>query len=164
MAGGNIGDYVGGVGSIGIVRNSFDTFYLVYNDTGGALTNGDVVRVDLLKDVDTAAGTNEPTVSTPATATVAVVVGVVDNTLKNASTIADAAWGFVQIRGYCAAITKTTADAVAIDDYLKAANAVKTASLDSAYSAKSFAIAKSAKAGGVAGTVTGFLLGRETTI
>jgi len=126
--------------------------------------------VEFLLDVDTTAGTNQPTVSTPATTSVAKVVGVVNNAKADKTTIADAEWGWVQTKGYCPAITKTTAtNPVAIDDYLKAMNGVKTAATDgtsgaTAWSAKTFAIAKSAVASGVAGTVTGFLFGREVTI
>jgi hypothetical protein len=165
MARGHIQDYLGGLGSVGIVRKGFDIFYLVYNDTGGALTDGDVVAVEFLGDADTTNGYNIPTVSTPAASATSAVIGVVNNQMKSATSIADAAWGYIQVRGYCPAITHTTADGIAIDDYLTAKDGVLTASLDGGpYSVSSFAIAKSAKTGGVAGTVTGILLGREVTV
>jgi hypothetical protein len=169
MAVSNVGDYVGGR-AVTFIEEGFEQYFLVYNDTGGTLTNGDVVVVEFAKDVDTTAGTNLPTVKTPATSSIPVVVGVVNNAKAASATIADTAWGWVQIRGFCPAITKTTAtNPVAIDDYLKAMNTVKTAATDgtsgaTVFSAKSFAVAKSAVGSGIAGTVSGILLGREVTI
>lgn len=146
----------------------FDRFYKIYNDTGGVLTNGDVVTINFGADNDSTG--YYPLVATPATTSIPVVVGVVENSALGLGTIADQAWGFVQTRGYCPAITKTTtSNPVAINDLLKAMNSVKTAATDgtsgsTAWATTSFAIAKSVVATGVAGTVTGILFGREVTI
>lgn len=154
---------------VDMLGHDFDIFYNVFNDTGGALTNGDVMVLEFLND-HTAAGTKYPTLSTPATTAITVKVVVVNNAVIGKSTIADDAWGYAQFRGDCPAVTKTTtANPVAIDDYLKAMNSVKTAATDgtsgsTAFAATTFAVAKSVVATGVAGTVKAVLLGREVTI
>jgi hypothetical protein len=168
MAVGNIpADYVGGVGSIICVEEGLEQFFLIYNDTTATLTNGDVVMVEFTKDVDTTDGTNLPTVATPATATVAVKVGVVNNSKAGSETILDGKWGWVQTKGYCPKIS-TAGGVDNAEDFLKAVNTLKTAAPDgtsgsTVYSAMSFGISKSADSSGAA-YVDGILFGREVTI
>ena len=182
MAFGNMGNYQADGKTIVIVESgSGERFILCYNGSdhdsagnGGVTpatrTNGDVVQVSYTNPTPGTASVNAPCLARPVTNSVACRIGVVNNALLNLSTIAVAAWGFVQVAGYCPAITKTTAaNPIAVDDYVTAVTVVCTASTDgasgaTAISAKSFAIAKSVVATGVSGTFTGFLLDREVTI
>src|SRR3972149_9719774 len=137
-------DSQGGVGVVDYVVAGNDKFIKIFNDTGGALSDGDIVAIDFLKDTTTTNGTNQPTVSTPADTAVLIQLGVVNTFLLNKTTIADDEWGYVQTAGYCPKITCTTADAVVKEDYLSLLTSTKTA-FSAAFSSDSFAIAKSAK-------------------
>ena len=159
---GNLSGYQGATGVLIEAQDGANRYVLVYNNLGSALVNGDCVVLTYKQ----SAGGFYPTVTVPATASVAVKIGVVENSIMGKSQIDDATWGWIQMKGYCPAITKTTAsNPVAVDDYLNATNAVRTvASVTSTYDAKTFAVAKSVVGTGVAGTCTGILLDREATI
>jgi len=171
---GNIQNYEGS-GVIDRIELGQNLWIKAYNNQAAAATytNGDVVVLSgLSANSGEAANTKYPTIVVPATSAtpVTVRVGVVDNTVAGLATIGALSWGWVQIRGYCNAVTKTTtANPIAIDDYVKAMNGVKTAATDgtsgsTAFSQKSFGVAKSVVATGVAGTFTCYLFGDPVTI
>jgi len=174
MATGNIQNYVGS-GVIDQIEVGRNQWIKAFNNQAASATytNGDVVVLSgLSANSGEAASTLYPTIVVPATSAtpVTVKVGVVDNTFEGKTTIAALSWGWVQVRGYCQAVTKTTtANPIAIDDYVKAMNGVKTAATDgtsgsTAFSQKSFGVAKSVVATGVAGTFTCYLFGDPVCI
>ncbi len=170
----NVQDYEGGVGAQDRVVIGQNVFIKAFNNTGSALSDADAVVISgLSKNSGEAASVLYPTIIVPVTSGTPVTVqpGVVRNADMNLPAgIAVGAWGWVQIAGHCLGVTKTTtANPVAIDDFLKLMNTVKTVATDgtsgsTALSQKSFAVAKSVVATGVAGTVTCWILGHEVTI
>lgn len=138
-------------------------FIKVYNNLGSALAEGDLV---VLSFVGSTAG-YYPTVTVPATTSVPVTVGVVANAGFGVSGIPDASWGYIQTRGL-ASVTKTTAaNPIAVNDFLLAGNGIKTAATESTpttFTAKTFGIAKSVVATGVAGKADVYLFGDKVTI
>lgn len=184
MSSGNVQNYEGAADGVEEIKLGGNRWLKCFNNTGGALTHGDVVVVSgLSANSGEAASTKFPTVVTPATQATPKTsrVGVVDtsiaaevNATRTTSSLGtswpDQSWGYVQVAGYCAAVTKTTtANPVAIDDYMKAVNGVKTAATNgtsgsTANDQLAFCVAKSVVATGVAGTFSAYLLDHEVVI
>lgn len=140
-------NYEGAKGSFEFFENGFDQFIKAYNDTGAAVTNGDVYFLSFLKDADSLSPSARPTLDAAATTTVYRQVVIVNNAPKGLDTIADTAWGYVQIRGYCPKVK--AASTVAIDDFLQGTNATQEAADDgTTITADSFGIAVTATASG----------------
>jgi len=142
----DITDYQGGT-NIDMIGADFIQYIKVYNDIGAAVTNGDVYFLDWHRDADSLATPAYPTLVACATSAVQRQVVVVNNAPLSKDTIADAAFGYVQIRGFCPKIA--TASGVAIADYLEAVNATAVSADDgTTQTADSFAIATTAYASG----------------
>lgn len=156
MALGNIGDYSGGKGLTSIQGANGEIFLLIYNDTGGTLTNGDIKMLDFTDDADSV-GTY-PTPAVPATNTELVnYVVVVNNSPLGKTTILDTEYGYVQFKGYCSKVKSTGAD----EDYLEILNAGTSAQSSGGLAGESFGIQKSAASGGFAAA---YLFGRPAAI
>lgn len=134
-------NYRGALGALAKINGgNGEVYQLVYNDTGSAITNGDVYFLSYLKDADSLTVSARPTLDTPATTSVYRQIVVVNNTPLGLSTIADAAWGYVQISGYCPDVN-TDVTSVAIDRFLQGKNtAVLAADDGTSYTTDSFAI------------------------
>jgi hypothetical protein len=159
--GGSQSGYEGGVGVYDWLSGGDGELYLkVFNDIGSALTNGDVYFLSWAK--DTTVGTYRPTLDACATsATVFRQVVVVNNAPLRAATIADDAWGYVQVRGYCPVIA-VTASVSAGELYLQAVTGTAIAATDGAsVTNDSFGIAVTAYA---TGFCTGILFGTKSGI
>jgi hypothetical protein len=144
-----INDYQGAKGAIDVVERDFNKFIKVYNDLGSAVTNGDVYHLSYERDADSLTVAGRPTLVACATTSVPRQTVVVNNTILGESTIADQAWGYVQIQGYCPKIK--VASTVAIDDYLQGANGSQEAADDgTSQTTDSFGIALSAYSSGYA--------------
>ena len=140
MSTGSVEGYRGALGAYPVIRNGFDKFILVYNDTGAAVTNGDLYHISYEKDADSLSPSARPTLTACATTSVYQHIGVVNNSPLGASTIADQAWGYVQVRGYCPDVKCTTATQ-AIDTYIQGTNGTQAATNDgSSRTTDSFAI------------------------
>lgn len=146
-----------GVGVPELIQEGYDVFLKVFNDTGSAITEGSVCKVN-----PATSGTSSiyPSLTRPATqASVLHIIGVVNNARLGKADIADKSWGYVQIQGYCPKIA--TAGAVAtVDHQLITTNNAFTATSSGATTetTASFASAKSTVGG--AGFVTGWIHGR----
>ena len=111
MAVGNIGNYASSYGAPEIIGGNGEKWLLIFNDTGAAITNGTAYVIKYTNDTINTA--YFPGVATPATLAGQIsLVGIVDNSILGQSTIAAAAWGYVQVKGFCnSALTAvTTAD------------------------------------------------------
>lgn len=148
MAIGNITGYEGALrAAVEYLEVDGDLFIKVYNDTGAAVNDGDVYMLSFLKDADSSDGRNVPTLDAAATTAIYRQFVVVQNFPRKLSTIADADWGFVQVRGYCRKV-KAAATVVA-EDFLQGTNATAEAADDgTSYTTDSFGIAKTAVSGG----------------
>lgn len=125
-----IPDYQGALGVLDVVESGSGEKYIkVYNDTGSAVTNGDVYFLSYEKDADSLSPSARPTLEAMATTSVYRQIVVVNNVLLGATTIADQAWGYVQIAGYCPDVN-TDVTSVAIDRYLQGKNSAATAADD----------------------------------
>jgi hypothetical protein len=177
MGQGNIQNYQGAIDGLEEIVLGTNRWIKVYNSSGGNLTNGDVVIVSYRK---ASASADYPNTNTPATTTVAVIVGVVDTTIAAqvsnttttsslGTTIPNLSYGYVQVRGYNAKIAIPASTAA--ERYLSATNGTKVATDVAAVNAdgvtgitaKCFAITKTADTGAT-GFTDGVLLGREVTI
>jgi len=107
------------------------TFFKIYNDTGAALANGDVMVVDYSIDLDSVGA--HYIVREPLTGAWPRYICVVNNSPKGLATIEDATWGFVQISGFCPLVK--TNGTVATEDTLEVLTAVRTAQRDTQASA-----------------------------
>lgn len=111
------------------VGSGDERWVLVYNNTGGALTNGDIKEVSFLVDTGTlnsAASTSAPMIvavpKAPATSAGEItVIGVVDNSKLDLGTIADTAYGYVKVAGVIQALCNGGTD-IAIGDQLEVLN------------------------------------------
>lgn len=121
MSEGSVPNYQGALGSVEIVENGHDLFVKVYNDTGAAVTNGDVFILSYEKDADSLSPSARPTLTAvPASSAIYQHIAVVNNARKGKTTIADQEWGWVQIRGYCPALNTDAAGSIAADRYVEA--------------------------------------------
>jgi hypothetical protein len=101
----------------------------VYNNTGGALSNGAIKELSYLVDtgtVNAAASASAPMIlivpKAPATSAGEItVIGVIDNSVLNEDTIADGKIGYAKVSGVVQALVNGTAD-VAIGDQLEVLN------------------------------------------
>lgn len=128
MAVKNISDYRSATlaSPLAEIGSGDERWVLVYNNTGGALTNGDIKEVSFLVDTGTlnaAASTSAPMIvavpKAPATSAGEItVVGVVDNSKLDLSTIADTAYGYVKVAGVIQALCNGGTDIV-IGDQLE---------------------------------------------
>lgn len=164
MSSGNISGYQGATGVAAVIQGaSGEEFILVYNGTASTVyTNGDAYNVSFAND---ATGVY-PILATPATDSVGTtVVGIVNNTPLGSTTIAAGAWGYVQVAGYCEAITGD-GSAITIGHGLKCGNSaiVATDEGTATLTAKSFAIAKTTGAASAGVQVAGWLLGWRVTV
>jgi hypothetical protein len=131
MSLGEVQDYQGALGAIDMVGASHDIFSKIYNDTGAAITNGAVYWLSYEKDADSLTVSARPTLDVPASAGgVYRQVVVVNNGPLGKTTIADADWGYVQIKGFCPDVA--CAGAVAIDHFLQCTDSAATATDDGA--------------------------------
>lgn len=106
---------------------------LVYNNTGGALTNGAIKELSYLVDtgtVNTAATTALPMIVAVPKAPASseedgeiTEIGVVDNSVVNEATIANGAYGYVKVQGVVDALCDGTSADLAIGDQLEVLNA-----------------------------------------
>jgi hypothetical protein len=99
MAFGNVPNYPGtNTGNSRIVESDGSVFVKVYNDTGSALARGVVYALTYT----VASGIAYADVCAPvADSTRGAIIGVVDNSPLGKDTIADAAYGYLRISGYC---------------------------------------------------------------
>src|SRR5260221_3843814 len=105
-------------------------FYLCYNNSGVAFTNGDLVQISALNvnpGESATTNTNSPTIIIPAATSVAVSIGAVSNGKLGLNTIAAGKWGFVQTKGDANVTYATT---IVIDDYLIAQDGATTIAPD----------------------------------
>jgi len=128
-------------------------FLNVFNDSAStAFNDGDVVFITGVK----TASTELPQAKTPATASVAVRIGVVANGQLTKSGIAAKSYGYVQIAGYCTKVA--VPGSTAAERYLAATNGTLVATDVAAantngitgLTAACFAITKTAESGGFA--------------
>jgi hypothetical protein len=132
--------YQGDLGALDVIQDGFNKWIKVYNDLGSAVTNGDVYFLDWHRDADSRTVATYPTLVACATTAVQRQVVVVNNAPLGLTTIADAAFGYVQVAGYCPKVK--CASTVAIADFLEAVNASQQAADDgTTQTADSFAIA-----------------------
>lgn len=172
-----ISGYQGGLGVYDLVSQGFEQYIKVYNDTGGTISNGDVYFLEWFKDTDSLSPSARPTLGVCATGTstiyrqIVVVNNIIPNNLPvagsvptNSSTgIADATWGYVQLRGYCPKIK--CAATIAIDDLLNATDASQTAADGgTSYTTNSFAIAVTAVDNPETGYCSGVLFGEPALL
>lgn len=156
MPAGDVENYQG-AGTPTVISEGFDLFIGVYNETGSALAEGDVVKVNPLN--STTAGMY-PQATVPATqAAIVHLIGVVNNAKMGSASIANASWGLVQIRGHCPKVA--TAGAVAaVDHQLITTNTTKTATSSGATTESTAAFASAKSTVGGAGFVSAWLHGR----
>jgi hypothetical protein len=155
------GGYRNGLGVIDWLPGADgELFVKVYNDRAAALTNGDVYFLSYLSDIDSLTVVGRPTLDPCATSAVYRQVVVVNNAPLNKATIADAEWGYVQVRGYCPKVA-VASDVDTIDYYIQAADGTAIAVKDSSMSNDSFAIATSVYSAGFCKAV---LFGERSTI
>jgi len=150
-----IQNYVG-PGAPEVIYEGYDVYIKVFNETGAALTEGQVVKVS---PASSTSGQYPSAVQPTTNAAVIHIIGVVNNGKLGVSSIANLTWGFVQIQGYCPKIA--TAGAVTtVDHQLITTNASYNATSSGATTetTASFASAKSTVGG--AGFVSGWLTGR----
>jgi hypothetical protein len=124
----SLSDYKGGVGAVPRVEIGEDVYILVYNDTGAAVNNGDVFFLGYAVDADSLSTSTFSTLDACATSAIYRQIAVVNNQMLGSATIADQAWGYVQIRGYCKKVF--CANTLAKGDYLQGANASAVAADD----------------------------------
>ena len=109
-----------------IVENGYEKYIKIYNDTGGALARGTVYAITFTA---AASGVVYPAVVAPATVgTATCLTGVVNNSLRNETTIGIASWGYMQIAGYCPYVL--TSGVVAVNAQLEVVNATPTLLID----------------------------------
>lgn len=143
MATGNVPNYQGALGAADIIDSGFDRYIKVYNDTGAAITNGALYHLSYEKDADSLDPSARPTLTACATSSVYQHIVVVNNLPLGLGTIADQAYGYVQVRGYCPKVNCTTASQ-AIDRYLQGTNGTQAATDDgTSRTTDSFAISTS---------------------
>ena len=162
MPNGPFAGYEGQLGAADRIEEGNIVRQKVYNDTGAAITNGDVYFLSWLKDADSLSPSARPTLDALATTAIYRQVCVVDNQPNGLTTIADAAWGYVTTRGYCPYIN-TDVTTVAIDRFLQGKNATATAADDgTTITTDSFAIT----VGAIFSTshIAGILFGDRTLI
>lgn len=112
------------------VGSGDDTWVLVYNNTGSAISNGAIKEISFLVDtgtINTEASTSAPMIvgvpKAPATSAGEItLIGVVDNFISSAGTIANASWGYVKTAGVVRALCNGSTD-IAIGDQLEILNA-----------------------------------------
>jgi len=141
-----VGGYEGGTGQIETFRGGDgELFVKLYNDTGAAITNGYIYKIDWTDDADSKG--HYPTPGTPATDTSGLTeIVVANNSPWGAATIADQAWGWFQKEGYCPTVIGN-ATAVTDEYTVKAADGLTTTAEDgAATTTSSFGICK----GGIA--------------
>jgi len=107
MSVGYVQNYTG-AGSGEWIREGYDTFLLIYNETGAALSEGSLVEISFAN--STTAG-NYPQAVKPGAkqTTIMHLIGVVRNYKLGSAGIASAAWGLVQVRGYCPTVLQAAA-------------------------------------------------------
>jgi hypothetical protein len=158
--------YENGLGVIDWLPGSDgELFVKIYNDRGAALTNGDVYFLSYLSDADSLTVTGRPTLDPCATTAVYRQVVIVNNAPLNLATIADATWGYVQVRGYCPKVAVTSGVDTA-EQYIQGADGTAIAVVESAGSGTTlsndtFGIAITAYS---AGFCTATLFGERSTI
>jgi hypothetical protein len=166
MATAAVGGYEGGTGQIEQFRGADgELFVKLYNDTGAALTNGYIYKIDRTDDADLKG--IYPTPAAIATDSVGLTeVVVVNNSPRGLPTIQDQEWGWFQKEGYCPKIISNVGGSgVTNEYYVKAMNGVATADDDgAAVTAKSFAIAKTASGAVSLAEFAGVLLGYRVTV
>lgn len=140
---GSVAGYEGSVGVYDIIENGYDQLIKVYNDLGATVNNGDVYFLDWKRDADSLSPAVRPTLVACATSAVQRQVVVVNNVQLGKESIADQAFGYVQLRGYCPKVK--CAATIAVDDFLQGANGSQAAADDgTTQTADSFGIAVTA--------------------
>jgi hypothetical protein len=151
--------YEGGAGVIAwLPGGDGELFIKVFNDSDAAYTNGGVYGLSFKNDSDS--NGFYPILESPTTDTDALHwIVVVNNSPLGKATIADDAWGYVQLKGYCPAITVNTT--VTLDHYMELITATAYATDDgTTKTTGSFGIAKSTSAT----SVTGILFGERVVV
>jgi hypothetical protein len=154
--------YQGGLGVIDFLPGGDgEKFVKVYNDTGAAVTNGDLFFLSYAKDADTLSPSARPTLDACATSAVYRHIVVINNAPLRGATIADAAWGYAQVMGYCPKVA--CAATISIDDFLGGSNSTPAIAADdgTTIANTSFGIAVTAYS---AGFCTAILFGERVTI
>jgi hypothetical protein len=154
--------YQGGLGIIDFLPGGDgEKFVKVYNDTGSAVTNGDLFFLSYSRDSESLTVALRPTLDACATSSVWRHIVVVNNAPLRGATIAADAWGYVQLMGYCPKVA--CAATIAIDDFLAGSNSTPAIAADdgTTITNASFAIALTAYA---TGFCTAILFGERVTI
>jgi len=125
MSFGEVSDYQGAEGMTDVIVEGFDVYIKVYNDTGAAVTNGDVFFLGFAVDADSLDPSTYFTLDALATSAIYRQIVVVNNRILGKATIGDTEWGYVQVRGYCPDVSITAAS-VAKSRYLQGKNATAT--------------------------------------
>ncbi len=148
-------NYVG-AGVPELISEGFDLFIKVFNETGAALTKGQVVKVSF---ANSTSGMYPQAVQPGTNSAVIHMMGVVANSKLGSSSIANLAWGLVQIQGYCPEIA-TAGTVSTVDHQLVTTNTSYNATSSGATTETTagFAAAKSIVTG--AGFVSGWIYGR----
>lgn len=165
MAHGNLSNYEGTSGVFELVDGD-DSYVKVYNNTGGALSNGAIKVLSYIADAD---GNIVAVPVAPATeATEANLVIVVNNWLLGKSTIANSAYGFCQFKGnVTASVDGDTVDVAAGDqlEILNGGTAFTSAGIaeGAVLENETVAIASAANTGAAADQ-TVYLIGKRSSI
>ena len=105
-----------------------NTYVYVYNDTGAAISNGDVYMLGYAADADSLSPSAFNTLDACATTAIYRQMVVVNNLPLGKTTIADQEYGYVQKKGYIPKVK--VAATIAIGDYIQGANASQEAADD----------------------------------
>jgi len=160
---GSVAGYQGSVGVVDVLESGYDRLIKVYNDLGAAVSNGDVYFLDWKRDAYSQSPAVRPTLVACATTAVPRQIVVVNNVPEGKETIADAAFGYVQIQGYCPKVK--CAATVAAEDFLQGANGSQEAADDgTTQTADSFAIAVTAVDDPATGYCSAFMFGTTALI
>ena len=149
-------------GSLGGIQNGKDVEYLefegkkfvkVYNDLGSAVIEGAVYCIEFLTDAD--GNSFIPTLAVPATTTVPRHLVVIQNYIKGKSGIADAAWGWAQMQGWCELVNSGAT--ITAENYMEVLTTATAAINAGARTVEAFGVAKATTSG--AGTFAAYLFG-----